>query len=151
MDIVIREIEEKDYPDVASLLINELWNNKIGGDYVASFFNKARNDEHYITFVALFDNNVVGIISAINFLWAASERSHMFIQGFAVKNEYQNMGIGSKLLKHLEDYANAKGVTGIGLCSGFKRTAAHGFYEKNGYSSNSQYFGKMLNPIKQIL
>lgn len=148
MDIVIREIEERDYPAVTALLVNELGDNKFSGDCVVQFFNKVKDNEDYITFVALLDNEAVGFVSAITFLWTFSERSNMFIQGFAVKNEYQNKGIGTKLLKHLEDYAASKGVIGIGLCSGFQRTAAHAFYEKNGYGKITQYFGKILNSIK---
>jgi predicted N-acetyltransferase YhbS len=149
MDIVIREIEEKDYPAVTALLINELWNNKFNDDYIVPFFNKVKNDESYKTFVALLNNNIVGVISTVTMFWAVSEPANtLLVQGFAVKNECQNNGIGTKLLKHTEDYAKAKGIAGIGLCSGFQRTAAHAFYEHNGYIKMTQYFSKLLNPIK---
>ena len=147
MEIEIREIEEKDYPAATALLVNELFDNKFNGDYVAPFFNKTKHNKNYITFVALMNNNVVGLISAVTFLWTVSDKNNMYIQGFVVKNEFQNKGIGTKLLKHLEAYANTKGIIGIGLCSGFRRTAAHACYEKNGYSNCTQYFGKILNPI----
>jgi len=144
MKIYIREIGEKDYPAVISLLGNEVWNDTNHCDNIVPFFDKVKNDDTYITFVAVLDNNVVGLISAIKFSWAWSDKDHMFIQGFGVKSKYQNQGIGTKLLKHLEDYAKANGVIGIGLCSGFHRTAAHAFYEKNGYGKITQYFGKNL-------
>jgi GNAT superfamily N-acetyltransferase len=67
----------------------------------------------------------------------------MFLQGFIVKKEYQNQGIGRKLLKHVEDYAQSKGILGIGLQSGVQRTAAHAFYEHNGYIK-SNYFYKIF-------
>ncbi len=149
MDITIREIEEEDYPAVAALLTNELWNNRFNSDYVAPFFNKVRNDECYHTFVALLNGNVVGVISTVTIYWAVSELANtLLVQGLAVKSEYQNSGIGTRLLKRIEDYARAKGIAGIGLCSGFQRTAAHAFYEHNGYSRMTQYFSKMLNPIE---
>ena len=81
MDIVIREIEEKDYPAVTVLLVNELWNGKIADDYIVPFFNKVKNDENYTTFVALLDDNVIGVVSAITFLWVASERQNMVYPG----------------------------------------------------------------------
>jgi predicted N-acetyltransferase YhbS len=59
MDILIRVIEEKDYPAITALLVNDLWNRKISGDNVAAFFNKVKNDESYITFVALLNDQVV--------------------------------------------------------------------------------------------
>ena len=142
MNIIIREIEEKDYPDVKALLINEMWENKGGGDYIIPFFEKTKADEDYITFVALADNIVIGIISSVTFNWAWSELKNMIVQGIAVKTEYQNKGIGKKLLKYNENYAESNGIIGIGLCSGFHRTAAHAFYEHNGYTKLTQYFGK---------
>lgn len=143
MDIVIREIEEKDYPAVTALLINELANNKIYSDYVVPFFNKVKNDENYKTFVALLNNNVVGYISTVSTFSIGSSKVNttLFVQGIAVNNEYQNKGIGTKLLKHTEEYAKAKGISGIGLQSGVQRTAAHAFYEHNGYIK-SHYFYK---------
>ena len=148
MDILIREIEERDYPEVTDLLVAELWNNKNNGDNITLFFDKVENDENYSTFVALFDNKIIGLVSAITFLWAWSEKKNMLIQGFAVNNESRNRGVGTKLLEYLEDYAKSINVSGIGLCSDFKRTAAHACFEKNGYSKITQYFGKMLDPIK---
>ena len=142
MNIIIREIEEKDYPDVKALLINELWENKGDGDYIIPFFEKTKADEDYITFVALADNIVIGIISSVTFHWAWSERKNMIVQGIAVKTEYQNKGIGKKLLEYNEAYAESNGIIGIGLCSGFHCTAAHAFYEHNGYTKLTQYFGK---------
>ena len=151
MDVVIREIEEKDYPAVTALLVDDLWENKFAGDHVVPFFYKAKNDENYRTFVALLNDNVVGVISTVTIFWAISEPANtLLVQGFVVKNELQNKGIGTKLLKYTEDYAKAKGILGVGLCSGFKRTAAHAFYEHNGYGKMTQYFSKMLNPIEQF-
>lgn len=140
MDVIIRKIEEKDYIEVSELLFNDLWNRKISTDNVVPFFNKVKDDEQYITFVALLGNNVIGYISAITFLSAASEKSNMFLQGFVVKKEYQNKGIGTKLLKHTEDYAKTKGIFGIGLQSGVQRTDAHVFYEHNGYIKSNYFY-----------
>jgi hypothetical protein len=36
------------------------------------------------------------------------------------------------------------GVTYLTLNAGFKRTAAHAFYQRNGYSSGNYCFGKKL-------
>ena len=52
MEIDIREIEDKDYPAVASLMINELGNNNLNDDYGDSavlFFNRVKKDETYKT------------------------------------------------------------------------------------------------------
>lgn len=70
--------------------------------------------------------------------WATTDS--LFIQAFVVKNEYQNKGIGKKLLKYTEDYAKSKGIFGTGLQSGIQRTAAHAFYEHNGYNKSNFYY-----------
>ncbi|WP_268894989.1 GNAT family N-acetyltransferase [Paenibacillus albilobatus] len=66
------------------------------------------------------------------------------MQGLAVKKELQNSGIGTKLLKHTENYAKEMGISSIILCSGFKRTDAHAFYVHNGYDKVSYCFDKVI-------
>ncbi|MCL2107094.1 MAG: GNAT family N-acetyltransferase [Oscillospiraceae bacterium] len=70
------------------------------------------------------------------------------ITGIAVKEENQNKGIGTQLIQRMESYAKEKSVFHIHLNSGFKRTAAHAFYERNGFDKGSYGFGKTLNPAK---
>ena len=146
MDIIIRKIEENDYPAVTALLVNELWGNKISGINIVPFFNEVKNDDSYINFVVLLDNEAVGFISAATFLSAGVVGRFIYIQQIVVKNEYRSKGIGTKILKYIEDHAIANGMNGIGLCSGFQRTDAHRFYERNGFSKQTQWFGKNITP-----
>jgi len=60
----------------------------------------------------------------------------------------QGKGIGTKLLEHIEKYGRDRGVDYITLNTGFKRTAAHAFYERNGYSSGNYCFGKDIRDAK---
>lgn len=146
MEVIIREIEERDYPEVTLLLVNDLVNNKLSGDYIVPFLNKVKNDESYKSFVAIVDNTVVGFISTLAMLWAFSESANLYIQGLVVKKEFQNKGIGTKLLKYIENFAKSKEISSILLLSGFKRTEAHAFYERNGYTTMTRHFGKNLTP-----
>jgi ribosomal protein S18 acetylase RimI-like enzyme len=142
MEIIIREVEEKDYTAILTLFASEILGNSKSNDdycdYVVQFFNSVKNNEQYKTFVALSNNSVVGFISTIAMDWIKS--GFMFIQCIAVESKHQNMGIGTKLLKHTEDYANAKGLDGIGLQSGVQRTNAHAFYERNSYIKSNYYY-----------
>lgn len=141
--VIIREIEEKDY-----LALLPLWNNELGNpvnaDNTALHYDRIKDDERYKTFVALIEDEVVGFVSSVQSFAIGFEGSFMQITGIAVKKEMQHKGIGTKLLLHMKDYARANGVYNIGLNSGYKRTAAHAFYQRNGYSSGNWCFGKML-------
>ena len=69
---------------------------------------------------------------------------YFWIQCIAVKEDMQGRGIGTKLLNHIEKLGKEKGVEYITLNTGVHRTAAHAFYERNGYSSGNYCFGKKL-------
>ncbi|MCL2512883.1 MAG: GNAT family N-acetyltransferase [Oscillospiraceae bacterium] len=143
-DAIIREIEEKDYPALLPL-----W-SQFGGyataENIGLHYNRIKNDERYKTFVALLEDEAVGFIASARHYGIGIEGSYMVIIGIAVKEEAQNKGIGKKLLQHMENYAKEKGVFSIYLNSDFKRTAAHTFYERNGYGKGSYGFGKTINP-----
>jgi len=141
MDILIREIADQDYPEAAVLLVHDLWNDTISGSYIVPFFDKIRSEENYQTFVAILDGQVVGLASTVTMLWASSNSANLFLQAIVVKNDCQRQGVGTKLLCHIEDYARAHGIAGIGLQSGVQRTGAHAFYERLGYTK-SHYFYK---------
>jgi GNAT superfamily N-acetyltransferase len=94
--------------------------------------------------VALLDNNIVGFITTLEAYEIGREVGFLWICGLAVQAQYQNKGIGTKLLKHIENYAIEKGISSIILNSGFQRVNAHIFYEHNGYEKHSYCFSKRL-------
>jgi GNAT superfamily N-acetyltransferase len=144
MEVIIREIEVNDYPEVVSLWINVLGNRKVNLENFSITLDKMNKDGNYKTFVALFENKVVGFITSIQALSVGFEIGYIHIQGLAVQKELQNKGIGTKLLKYVEDYSKEKGISSIILCSGFKRIDAHAFYEHNGYDKDSYCFDRVL-------
>ncbi|TCZ79367.1 GNAT family N-acetyltransferase [Paenibacillus albiflavus] len=144
MEILIREIEVNDYPEVVSLWINVLGNHKVNLDNFSVTIEKMYKEGNYKTFVALFENKVVGFITTVQALSIGDEIGYIHIQGLAVQKEHQNNGVGTKLLRYVEDYSKRKGISSIILCSGFKRTDAHAFYEHNGYDKDSYCFDKCL-------
>jgi len=145
MKVIIREIQEKDY-----LLLLPLW-NQFGGyanaENIAPHYARIRDNECYKTFVALIEDEVVGFISSVQWYGIGIEGSYMMITGIAVREENRNKGIGTLLIQHMESYAKEKGTFHIHLNSGFNRTAAHAFYESNGFDKGSYGFGKTINPV----
>jgi GNAT superfamily N-acetyltransferase len=144
MEIEIREIEEKDYP---ALLPR--W-NEFGGhvniENIARHYNRIKDDERYKTYVALAAGEVAGFIMSVKYYGIGIKGSYMVIVGISVKEEKRGMGIGTKLLNRMEEYAKDTGVFHIYMNSGFKRTAAHALYERCGYNKGSYGFGKTVNP-----
>jgi len=144
MDILIREIEEQDY-----LALLPLW-QEFGGyatkDNIHRHYARIQHDNRYKTFVALLSGEVAGFITTVQYYGIGVEGSYMVIVGISVKKEGQGKGIGTKLMRHMENYAKAHGVFSIYLNSDMKRTDAHTFYERNGYGKHSFGFGKTINP-----
>ena len=147
MEIFIREIEEKDYPALLSLWNNELGNKNVTAENIAPHYDRVKNDDHYKTYVALLEDEVAGFISSAQTYAVGFDGSYMQITAMAVKTEQQNKGIGTKLIQSMENYARENGCYSIGVCSGFKRTEAHAFYERNGFEKGSYAFNKMLKYI----
>jgi GNAT superfamily N-acetyltransferase len=71
------------------------------------------------------------------------------ILGFVVKGKCRNQGVGKLLGQSLEQWAKENGHTGIRLDSGFSRSAAHRFYESQGYThvKDHKCFRKMFKSI----
>ena len=103
--------------------------------------NKAEN---YKTFVALFENKVVDFITVVQTMGFEYEIGYLKINGLAVQENFQKKGLGTKLLKHAENYALEKGLSRLILNSGFQRTKAHDFYESKGFDKLSYCFTKKV-------
>ncbi|RTE07196.1 GNAT family N-acetyltransferase [Paenibacillus whitsoniae] len=145
MEIKIREIETNDSSKVVFL-----WNDVLGVRTVTienfrvtmEQMSKASN---YKTFVALIENHIVGFISIVHALAVGSANGYLHITGLAVHSDYQRHGIGTELLRFIENYAKDRGIASIILCTGMKRTKAHAFYKYNGYDKDSYCFDKVIN------
>ena len=59
MDIIIREIEERDYLALLPIWNNELGSQAVTADNIARHYDRVKDDERYKTFVALIEDNVV--------------------------------------------------------------------------------------------
>lgn len=128
--INVREIEITDYHDI-HILSKEL------GHFCS--IEKVKDRITYITkntkdiiLVAQQNNEVIGFIHGSPYELLYSD-SIINILAFVVKEEYRNIGVGSVLLKSLEDWAKEKGYFGIRLVTRFERIDAHRFYQKHGY------------------
>lgn len=146
MDIMVREITVSDYSEVVLLWTEVLGNKKVNYENFLITIEKMNKMGNYKTFVALSENRVIGFITVMQALAMGFPIGYFHVQGFAVHNEFQHKGIGTKLLNHVENNAKETGISFIILNSGFKRTDAHAFYEHNGYDKDSYCFDKIISP-----
>ncbi|MEC0108657.1 GNAT family N-acetyltransferase [Paenibacillus taichungensis] len=145
MEIKIREIVANDYTEVVFLWNDVLEIRNVDDENFRVTIEKMNEDGNYKTFVALFENDVVGFVTIVQALSIGVAIGYLHIQALAVKKEFQHRGVGTQLLRHTENYAKELGISSIILCSGFKRTDAHAFYEHNGYDKDSYCFDKLIN------
>lgn len=128
--INIREIEITDYYDIYTLskeLGHECSIEKVK-DRIAFITENTRD----IILVAQQENEVIGYVHGSPYELLYSD-SLINILAFVVKEKYRSTGIGSIMIKNLEDWAKENGYSGIRLVSRFERTDAHRFYQKHGY------------------
>lgn len=144
MDIVIREIESKDYSSVAAIWRDVLDYLSVTDKMVTEIHEKMKKDSRYSTFVADADSAVVGFVTTAETLAVGYPNGYMKVNGLAVLPEFQRRGIGKMLMECVEKQANERNLSMIGLASGFQRTDAHEFYEHLGYQKLSFWFRKKV-------
>ncbi len=144
MDIVIREIERKDYLSVAKIWRDVLGISKATDETAIKTYEKMKSDDRYCTFVADVNGDVVGLATTVETLAIGYPNGYIKVNGLAVLPEFQRQGIGKLLMERVEKLARERGASLIGLASGFQRTGAHEFYEHLGYQKLSFWFRKNI-------
>ena len=141
--MIISEYKDKYLPGIYELLKNELGKN-VSVETLEKRIDKMITDDDYKIFVAEIDNETVGFISIHFGLAFEIDGKDLRIIDLAVKEEYQNNGIGTALVKTAEEYAQNNSVAVIGVNSGLQRAVAHKFYEKQGFYKKGYSFIKTI-------
>lgn len=140
--VLIRDLESRDYLSIAAI-----WRDvftPVEDESVAGVCERMKGDSRYRTFVADIDGDVVGFVTTVEALSINLPNGYIKINGLAVLPEYRRRGIGKMLMVRVEELAKERGVSFIGLASGFQRTEAHEFYEHLGYEKLSFWFRKRI-------
>ncbi len=107
-------------------------------------------DSFQYHFVAVNGSEIIGILILKPF--DKEGRKFVKMRQVAVKSDYQNMGIGGKLLEFSENWAKENAYSGIELNA---RIPAVNFYLKHGYSAIGDEFLEVgiphLHMFKQTL
>jgi len=141
MDIEIRNYKQEDYPDIKAILedvdfFDEFWDSE------QNYFSMVKNSPHAIQ-VVLADKKVVGSI-VLN--------SHgdevTFFYRFAIKKEFRNKGIGSKLLEKVEKLAKERGAKSVAFYVNDSKEDLKEYYKRRGYQTSGKKYvcmWKLLN------
>ena len=134
MNVKIREYQNSDYDSVDLILKNNFQ------------VNKAKcKDANVLEFVAVKDEKVVGYFIMRRLLDIVKNSKWFYLEYVCVDKDYQNQGIGSKMLDFVIKFAQEEKASYIELTSGYKREVAHHLYEKVGFEKReSNIFRRML-------
>ncbi|AZR72993.1 hypothetical protein BBF96_06040 [Anoxybacter fermentans] len=149
ISIEIRKKEEKDTQDIIKLL-----------ELLPQYFSKPtleavrNNISRHDGYVATVNDKFVGFIS---FLVGRSNYHNGKISWMAVHPEFQNRGIGKKLLKVVENYLKSKNIEVIEVNTlaensdypQFHRTRQ--FYKKHGFIEVSRYKDSLDDSVEILV
>lgn len=133
MEIEIRRMEDNDFHKV----------RKIIADNFAIEKEKVKNDK-CLEFVACKDKEVVGYF-ILNVISDVVKNDKWFLVEYVcVDIEYQELGIGTKMMEFAIAFGKKMGVSYLELTSGFKREKAHHIYEKLGFIKRESYIYRRM-------
>jgi hypothetical protein len=134
----IRLENESDYVEVEELVRNSFWNVYRPGAYEHFIVHNLRNDESFIAKLAYVIEDEGKIVGHINYskgeIRYGDERVPAAILGpVAVDKEYQNQGLGSKIITYTLSIAQKDGIPFV-LVVGDEN-----YYSRFGFETASKY------------
>jgi GNAT superfamily N-acetyltransferase len=98
-----------------------------------------------VAFVAINGyGEVVGLVTGHLFPSIHDNQLVAWLTTLVVLEDARGAGIGSSLVKHIEEWAAQNGARRLAVTSATHREAAHAFYEKRDYERTGVRFGKRL-------
>jgi GNAT superfamily N-acetyltransferase len=148
--ITIEHIKQKDLPDLAKLyeLLSRMASDIQKMEKIYALLIK--NPHYFLLGAYSKENKLVGTIMGLLCYDLVFEcQPIMFMENMVVDRNYQNKGVGKKLLSRLEEIAKEHDCLFIEFCSSMFRKEAHGFYESMGYKNDAvKGYRKFFRDIK---
>lgn len=99
----------------------------------------------YLSIIAVKDDNVIGHIMIDIKTDIIKNKTIFYLNYICVANSERNKGVGTLLLKKIEEISKEKNVNSIEFTSNKRRLAAHKLYLKNNYLiKDTTYFYKEI-------
>ena len=94
-------------------------------------------NNNYRVFIAVTENKTVGWIQGF-YAIPLESGPFMEITGMVVDSSFRRMGIGKKLIRKIEEWAQEKNCTKIRVRCNVKRTETHRFYSVLGFTETKE-------------
>jgi predicted N-acetyltransferase YhbS len=139
MEIKLRIEEEKDYKIVENLTREAFWNVHFPGCDEHLLIHNLRKANEFIErldFVAIYDNKIVGNIVYVETKIINNGKEHTILTfgPLSVLPEYQNKGIGGKLINHTIKLSKEMGYKAIIIYGDPEYYKRFGFKESKKYN-----------------
>jgi predicted N-acetyltransferase YhbS len=147
MEIELRPEEEGDYETVEALTREAFWNHYVPGCDEHLLVHNLRQTSVFIKeldFVALYNNKIVGNIMYAESVIKNNDLEHTVLTfgPLSVLPEYQNRGIGGKLITHTIKLSKEMGYKGIVIYGDPE------YYKRFGFKESIEY--KITNKDKKF-
>lgn len=130
MQIFIREAQSADAESIAGLSQQLGYNMSVAD--TSMNLETIRQSGNDIAHVAVHDDRIVGWIHV--FLAVRLESACFCeIGGLVVHKQYRRMGIGNRLINHVQYWCISKQASMLRVRSNVKRVEAHQFYVRSGF------------------
>ena len=93
-------------------------------------------DKNYVTFVAVSEGKVCGMIGTAASYSYEHNNPGAKIMALVVSDQMRGRGVGRALIAAAENDLAQRNIRRVAVNTHFRRTDAHEFYEKNGYTKN---------------
>lgn len=132
----LKKICKDDIEELVDIYINtfskEPWYDEFNDrNLVVKFFNNHLNNNYFIGYILLLDNNIIGMSLGMKKPW--ENGMEYYIDQFLINYEYQNKGYGKYFLKEIEKDLKKLKINGI-LLNTERDFLSYDFYIKNGFS-----------------
>jgi predicted N-acetyltransferase YhbS len=139
MEIILRLEDKKDYRIVEELTREAFWNHDVPGCDEHFLLHNLRKSKEFIKeldFVASINKKIVGniVYAKAKVINNGSEYSVLTFGPLSVLPEYQNNGIGGKLINHTSKLAKEMGFKGIIIYGDPEYYKRFGFIESKRYN-----------------
>jgi len=132
--IEIKRLGKKDVEQFKEMisLFNEVFEIKKHKSTKKTYLQKVLKESSFIAMAAIYNNEIVGGLTAYELPMYYAKYSEVLIYDMAVLSEYQRQGIGKKLIAALKKYCRKKGIQYIFVPANEEDAHALAFYTSTG-------------------